>query len=122
MKILHIFEGRSVIIGFCTTHKIPFIPHPYGMRSERTGFSHGLKSVHWTLFTPVCALVPSFRIPIRRKFRRPQMWSPEFWSEYRDSNCVISDYLIFLEHLSAQTFRFVQNIPLLPTMFSVLIL
>ena len=43
MKNLHIFEGRSVIIGFCTTHKIPFIPHPYGMRSERNGFSHGLK-------------------------------------------------------------------------------
>ena len=33
------------------------------MRSHDHGFSHGLKSVHRTLFAPVCALVPPFRVP-----------------------------------------------------------
>ncbi len=33
------------------------------------GFSHGLKSVHRTLFTPVCGLVPAFRIP--KKIKNP---------------------------------------------------
>ena len=48
-------RGRSVIIGFCTTHKIPFIPHPYGMRSERNGFSHGLKKCPLDTFLHQCA-------------------------------------------------------------------
>ena len=36
-------------------------PHPYRMRSQVHGLSHGLKSVHRTLLTPVRALVPPFR-------------------------------------------------------------
>ena len=40
------------------------VPQPYGPRPGIGGFSHGLKSVHRTLFTPVCALVPAFRIPV----------------------------------------------------------
>ena len=38
-------------------------PHPYRMRPDVHGFSHGLKSVHRTLFTPVCGLAPPFQIP-----------------------------------------------------------
>ena len=49
-------EIRTSVIGFN--------PHPYRMRLEINGFSHGLKSVHRTLFAPVCALVPAFRIPL----------------------------------------------------------
>ena len=35
---------------------------PKGPHPESEGFSHELKSVHRTLFTPVCALVPPFQI------------------------------------------------------------
>ena len=52
-------------------------PTPIRVRSQEHGFSHGLKSVHRTLFAPVCALVPPFRIhshplPIKRP---ATMWS-----------------------------------------------
>lgn len=36
------FLGRSVVIGFQENYKIPFSPHPSGMRSERNRFSHSL--------------------------------------------------------------------------------
>ena len=59
-----------------------FCPHPQGMRPETKGFSHGLKSVPRTLFAPVCALVPAFRIPQPIQIRKPTrlvdflIWSP----------------------------------------------
>ena len=36
-----------------------------GMRLKVEGLSHGLKSVHRTLFAPVCGLVSPFRVPSR---------------------------------------------------------
>ena len=44
------------------------------------------KKVSTGLFLSLASFGPVFRIPTRRKFRRPEMWSPEFWSECRDSN------------------------------------
>jgi len=53
-------------------------PHPRGVHLWSHGFSHSRKSVHRTHFTPVCVLVPPFRIPIQRKIRQPHLWSPDF--------------------------------------------
>ena len=33
---------------------IHFSSQSYRLRSEMNGLSHGLKTVHWTVFTPVC--------------------------------------------------------------------
>ena len=39
--------------------------HPYGMPSFFYGLSHGLKIARQlSIFTPVCALVPPFRVPM----------------------------------------------------------
>ena len=38
-------------------------PHPYGMRLNLEGLSHGLKTVHRTVFT-AAALPPPFRVPL----------------------------------------------------------
>jgi len=51
------FFGRSVMIGFLASYKISFSPHPYEMRFERNGFSHGLKTCHRHVF------LTAFRIP-----------------------------------------------------------
>ncbi len=42
-----------------------FHPHPYRMRPKTKGLSHGLKICHRHIFTPVCGLVPPFRVPSR---------------------------------------------------------
>lgn len=47
--------GRSVIIGSQITDKIGFRSHPYGMRPETNGFSHGLSN------SPPDCLIPSLR-------------------------------------------------------------
>ena len=44
-------------------------PTALWLRSEINGFSHGLKTVHRTVFVPVCALVPPFRISSDHKIR-----------------------------------------------------
>ena len=42
---------------------LSFILQSSGLHSERKGLSHGLKTVHRTVFTPVCELVPPFQVP-----------------------------------------------------------
>ena len=76
------FFGASVLIGlfkkcahtnaFGASNIFRFHPHPSGMRLKSEGLSHGLKSVHRTLFAPVRGLVPLFRVPSpRKKMSRP---------------------------------------------------
>ena len=68
--------------------RMDLCPHPYRVRSQVHGFSHGLKNVHRTLFTPVCALVPPFRIhphPLPTK-NTTQTGGVFCWQRMRDSN------------------------------------
>ena len=63
-------------------------PTPIRVRSQGHGFSHGLKSVPRTLFTPVCALVPPFRIlshPLPTIKATP-LGGFYCWQRMRDSN------------------------------------
>ena len=75
------------LIGHCCKENVlastPIRAHPQGH-----GFSHGLKTVPRTVFTPVCPLVPPFRIPqIRGKIKTPPKWVVFlFWQRMRDSN------------------------------------
>ena len=84
-------------------------PHPRGVRLWSHGFSHGLKSVHRTLFAPVCALVPAFRIPQPIQKRKPTLWVDfHIWSEcnYRVSeNPVISTFftVVNMRYLSVKS-------------------
>ena len=63
------------------------MPTPIRVRSQVHGFSHGLKIARQlSIFTPVCALVPAFRIPAQTKKKRGCISTlSSFWSEYRDS-------------------------------------
>ena len=45
-----------------TATKMDSCKQPYRLSPTVHGLSHGLKSVHRTLFTPVCALVPPFQV------------------------------------------------------------
>ena len=48
------------------------VPTSSRMRSHGHGFSHGLKIARpLSIFTPVCGLVPPFRIPIRWQKEKP---------------------------------------------------
>ena len=60
----------------------------YGLQPKIHGFSHGLKSVHWTLFAPVCALVPPFRIPSHPLpiTKATLLGGLCYWQRMRDSN------------------------------------
>ena len=40
---------------FSASNLFRFHPHPYGMRLKPEGLSHGLKTVHRTVFTAACA-------------------------------------------------------------------
>jgi len=49
-------------------HQFKLHPHPYRMRLQFEGLSHGLKIARpLSIFTPVCALVPPFRVPPARR-------------------------------------------------------
>ena len=67
-------------------------PHPYRMRLEYKGLSHGLKITRQlSIFEPVCALVPPFRVPPARRAKQirgiPGWVSLLFvWYTGRDSN------------------------------------
>ena len=68
---------RGFVKGYCEMQhgcrRPDFHPHPYRMRLKIRGLSHGLKSVHRTLFAPVCGLVPPFRVqPVYQKEKHPQ--------------------------------------------------
>ena len=60
------------------------------LRSHIHGLSHGLKTCHRHVFTPVCALVPPFRVPSRAKHEIkeeiPLGISSFIWYTGRDSN------------------------------------
>ena len=43
------------------------------------GFSHGLKSVHRTLFAPACGLVPTFRIPHSKRKKELSLGDSSFF-------------------------------------------
>ena len=61
-------------------------PHPYWVRSDVHGLSHGLKSVHRTLFTPVCGLVPPFQV-LRSYQKKPSANALGFfWQGHKDLN------------------------------------
>ena len=65
--------------------------HPYGMSSFFYGLSHGLKIARSrSIFAPVCALVPPFRVPSRAKHEIkeeiPFGISSFIWYTGRDSN------------------------------------
>ena len=64
---------------------------PYRLQPLLHGLSHGLKSVHRTLFTPVCGLVPPFRVPpcAERKINKRDTLRVSLlfiWYTGRDSN------------------------------------
>ena len=48
---------RRTFILFQVSNMFDFCPHPQGVRPETKGFSHGLKTVHRTVF------LTAFRIP-----------------------------------------------------------
>ena len=48
-------------------------------RSQIKRISHGLKTVHRTVFTPVCALVPPFRFPYGKKEKPSEWMAFLFW-------------------------------------------
>ena len=52
-----------------TVSNMHICQHPYGMQPDAHGFSCRGNSVHRRLFTPVCALVLPFRIPIPIKMQ-----------------------------------------------------
>ena len=66
-------KPHRVVWGCDLSNEIDRCSHPYRMRSATNGFSHGLKTVHRTVFASVCALVPPFRIPIRQKEKPHRM-------------------------------------------------
>ena len=63
--------------------------HILRMRPDINGFSHGLKSVHRTLFAPVCGLVPPFRIPRMAKKQIPE-WVSAFLVTRRGFVCIFA--------------------------------
>ena len=85
-------RAKSIEIGsnpsYFYPNKMNRCPHPYRVRSPIHGFSHGLKSVHWTLFAPVCALVPPFRIPSHPLpiTKATLLGGLCYWQRMRDSN------------------------------------
>ena len=79
--------GQLALTNASTT-PIDCCSHPYRVRPAINGFSHGLKSVPRTLFAPVCALVPPFRIhpyPLPMKKTTPK-GVVFHWQRMRDSN------------------------------------
>ena len=64
------------------------MPTSLRMCSHGHGFSHGLKIARpLSIFAPVRALVPPFRIPNpMRKNTQPRKWLGVFWQRMRDSN------------------------------------
>ena len=69
---LHI-SGRS--------NEFPPRPQSCGLRPEREGFSHGLKTVPRTVFAPVCGLGPPFRIPLFHQKNPTPIWGGIFLAE-----------------------------------------
>ncbi len=63
-------ENRSTPMSRTTGILIYTRPQSCRLRPGVNGISHGLKTVHRTVFTPVCALVPPFRFPWR-PIRKP---------------------------------------------------
>ena len=64
---------------FCK-NKIEESQHPYGMPSFFYGLSHGLKIARpLSIFTPVCALVPPFRVPFFRCTKKEEAFSLLFF-------------------------------------------
>ena len=49
------FWKRAQYQPFPVSDILRFDPHPYGMRLKSEGLSHGLKTVHRTVFTAACA-------------------------------------------------------------------
>jgi len=53
-------------------YKMDIRPHPYWVRSDVHGLSHGLKIARQlSIFTPVCALVPPFQVRVSAKKTTP---------------------------------------------------
>ena len=55
-------------------------PHPYRMRLDFEGLSHGLKTCHWHVF------LTAFRVPPPHTKKEDADWRPLFWCERWDSN------------------------------------
>jgi len=72
---------------------VPFLfdlrPHPYRMRPQIKGLSHGLKTCHRHVFAPVHTLVPPFRVHPSGvpKRRGVSLWRMFFMSLWEKSSC-----------------------------------
>ena len=62
-------------------------PHPYRVRSDIHGLSHGLKiAQRFAIFAPVCGLVPPFQV--LRTYQKSPSTSVDglFWQGHKDLN------------------------------------
>lgn len=60
------FEKAQRTNTISEVNLLRFDPHPSGMRLKSEGLSHGLKTVHRTVFTRPAA-GPPFRVPLPHK-------------------------------------------------------